>query len=72
MLRIDESWMAEDKRILTAAGESKSLAAAGESKSLAAAGEGKNLLIAVDEKSWDHCWGIRSLGCMPIYWGFLF
>ena len=60
MLRINESWMAEDKRILTAAGESKSLAAAV---------EGQNLLIIENEKSWDHCLGIRSLGCMPNYWG---
>ena len=46
LLRIDESWMAGDKRILTAAGENKSLAAVG---------EGKNLLIIENEKSWDHC-----------------
>ena len=60
MLRIDESWMAEDKRLLTAAGENTSLAAAV---------EGKNLVIVENEKSWDHCRGIRSLGCMPSYWG---
>ena len=42
LLRIDESWMAEDKRILIAAMENQSLAAAG---------EGKNLLIVENEKS---------------------
>ena len=61
MLRIDESWTAGDKIILTTAGESESLTAAGDCK---------NLLIVENEKSWDHCWGPRSLGCMPIYWGF--
>ena len=39
LLRIDESWIAGDNRILTAAGESESLTAAGESESLTAAGE---------------------------------
>ena len=53
MLRIDESRMAEDKRILTTVGERKSLAAAV---------EGQNLLIVENEKSWDHCWGNQKLG----------
>ena len=53
MLAIDESWIAGDKRILTAVGESESLTAAG---------EGKNLLIVENEKSWDHCWGNQKLG----------
>ena len=55
--------MAEDKRILTAAGENNSLAVAG---------EGRNLLIAEDETSLlTTAWRIKSLGYMPIYWGFL-
>ena len=62
MLRIDESWMAEDKRILTAAGESKSLAAAM---------EGKNLRLLKMRSLGTIVGEIRSLGCMPIYWGIL-
>ena len=34
LMKIDESWTAEDKRILTAVGENNSLAAAGEGKNL--------------------------------------
>ena len=60
LLRIAKSWNG-DNRILTAVGESESLTAAGNG----------NPLIIENEKSWDRCWGIKSLGCMPIYWGFL-
>ena len=62
LLRINESWMAGDKRILTAARESVSLTAAGDGKNLDC--WGWDILV-------DYCWRIRSLGCIPIFWGFL-
>ena len=44
----------------------KSLTAAGESKSLTDAGDSKKSLIVENEKSWDHCWGLKILGDL---WG---